>query len=107
MENQVIPYEVNGRSLLYKMPKEVDHHAAQNLCRELDMLVEAYQITELVLDFEKTEFMDSSGIGVIIGRNKTMQFRGGKLCATNIGKRVETIFQSVGLQKIVEIREVQ
>ena len=68
------------------------------------MLVESFGIQELELDFEKTEFMDSSGIGVVIGRNKTMNFRGGKLSASHINKRIEMIFQSVGLEKIVEMK---
>lgn len=106
MEKKIIlPYEIKDRMLVYKMPKEVDHHVAQNLCKELDMLVDAYQIKELILDFNQTEFMDSSGIGVVIGRSKTMQFHDGKIYATHIGKRVEMIFKSAGLYKIVSVKE--
>lgn len=97
-------YQVNGTRLIYRMPKELDHHVAQSLCRELDMLIESFGIRELVLDFAQTEFMDSSGIGVIIGRSKTMRFRDGKIFASHIGKRVEMIFQSAGLGKIVEVK---
>ena len=57
-------YEVRGRGLIYRMPKELDHHVAQQLCKELDMLIETLSIQELELDFLETEFMDSSGIGV-------------------------------------------
>lgn len=98
-------YEVRGHALIYQMPKELDHHVSQQLCRELDMLVETFALQELELDFEKTEFMDSSGIGVIIGRSKTMQFRGGKVLASHLSRRVGMIFQSAGLQKIVEVKE--
>lgn len=108
MENKKLPgegYQVKGQVLTYFMPKELDHHAAQYLCKELDMLVESHMITELVLDFEKTEFMDSSGIGVIIGRGKNMQFRGGKIYAAHMGKRVNMIFQSAGLGRMIEIKE--
>lgn len=108
MENRKLPgegYQVKGQVLTYFMPKELDHHVAQKLCKELDLLVETHMITELVLDFEKTEFMDSSGIGVIIGRGKTMQFRGGKISAVHMGKRVNMIFQSAGLGKMVEVKE--
>ena len=97
-------YEVNAGMLVYHMPKELDHHVAQQICRELDMLVESFGIRELELNFEETEFMDSSGIGVVIGRSKTMQFRNGKLSASHLSKRIHMIFQSVGLQKIVEIK---
>ena len=97
-------YEVKNAILVYQMPKELDHHVAKQICRELDSLVESFGIRELELNFEKTEFMDSSGIGVIIGRSKTMQFRGGKISVSHVSKRVAMIFQSVGLQKIVEIK---
>lgn len=98
-------YEISGQALIYQMPKEVDHHVAQQICRELDMLVESFSIKVLELDFAKTEFMDSSGIGVVIGRSKTMQFRDGKLVASHMNRRVATIFKSVGLQKLVEVKE--
>lgn len=98
-------YEVRGRGLIYRMPKELDHHVAQQLCKELDMLIETFSIQELELDFSETEFMDSSGIGVIIGRSKTMQYRGGKIKASHLSRRVAMVFQSVGLQKIVEVKE--
>ena len=98
-------FELRGQTLIYYMPEELDHHVAKQLCRELDMLIDAYAMQELELDFEKTEFMDSSGIGVVIGRSKSMQFRGGKLSASHLGKRVEMVFHSAGLQKIVDIKE--
>lgn len=108
MEERRLPgqdYRVNGQALTYFMPKELDHHVAKQLCRELDILVESHMVKELILDFEKTEFMDSSGIGVIIGRGKNMQFRGGKVCAAHMGKRVRMIFQSAGLERMVEVKE--
>lgn len=106
MQNQYEKmYEIKGDALIYHMPKEVDHHVAQSLCKELDMLIEAYGIRILEMDFNRTEFMDSSGIGVVIGRSKTMKFRGGKISASHIGKRVGMIFQSAGLSKIVEMKQ--
>ena len=105
MENQYEKnYRVDRAKLIYQMPKELDHHVAESLCKELDMLVESYGIQELELDFNQTEFMDSSGIGVVIGRSKTMQFRGGKLAVSHTGRRVEMILKSVGLEKIVEMK---
>lgn len=98
-------YQINGQVLTFYMPKELDHHVAQGLCKELDMLIESYVVRELILDFQNTEFMDSSGIGVIIGRGKTMQFRGGKIYASHMGKRVKMIFDSAGLGKMIEVKE--
>lgn len=107
MENQMIlSYKVQDKKLTYIMPKELDHHVSMHLCKELDMLVDLYNIKELVLDFHQTEFMDSSGIGVVIGRSKTMQFHEGTLTVVHVGKRVDAIFKSAGIYKIVNIEEV-
>uniref|UniRef100_UPI0040579F49 anti-sigma factor antagonist n=1 Tax=Agathobacter sp. TaxID=2021311 RepID=UPI0040579F49 len=100
-----IPYRRDGSTLCYQMPKELDHHEAQKLCRELDYLIESYQIKELILDFSKTEFMDSSGIGVVIGRQKTMKFHQGMVCVKNLNLRTEAIFKAAGLFQIVKVKE--
>ena len=105
MNNMVKNYTVEGASLSYQMPKEVDHHVAKEICQELDRLIETYGILELVLDFSQTEFMDSSGIGVVIGRSKTMRFRGGSIVATGVGKRVDTILRSAGLYQLLQVRQ--
>lgn len=105
MENIAKNYKVENRILMYQMPREVDHHVAKDLCKELDRLVESYGIIELVLDFSRTEFMDSSGIGVVIGRSKTMRFRGGSIAATGISKRVDTILRSAGLYQLLQVKE--
>ena len=104
MEEMNRQYKVEGVKLVYQMPKEVDHHVAKDMCQELDRLIETYGITELILDFSRTEFMDSSGIGVVIGRSKTMRFRGGSIVATGIGKRVDTILRSAGLYQIIQVK---
>ena len=98
-------YYVEGARLVYQMPAEVDHHIARRLCGELDGLVESLGITELVLDFSETEFMDSSGIGVVIGRSRTMNFRNGRICARGIGKRVDRILRSAGVYRILQMTE--
>ena len=97
--------KVKGKTLKYFMPKELDHHVAQSLCKELDMLIDSFALRELELDFKQTEFMDSSGIGVVIGRSKVMQFRGGRMSVSHLNRRVEMIFESIGLQKVVEVKE--
>ena len=53
----------------YLMPKEVDHHCAGQIIAELDALIEGCGVRKIVFDMKQTEFMDSSGIGVIIGRS--------------------------------------
>ena len=104
MSNVAKHYTVETGTLRYQMPREVDHHVAKEMCQELDRLIEAYGIVELVLDFSKTEFMDSSGIGVVIGRSKTMRFRGGNVSVTGVGKRVDTILRSAGIYRLLQTK---
>ena len=98
-------YCVEGVRLIYQLPQEVDHHVAKELCGEMDRLIESLGIMELVLDFSRTEFMDSSGIGVVIGRSRTMGFRHGSIAAIGIGKRVDRILRSAGVYRILQVKE--
>lgn len=91
----------DGRLIIY-MPKELDHHQASKLKLEADYLIEANQIRELIFDFAETEFMDSSGIGVIIGRCRNMGYYGGKVSAKNLNGRIRKIFMVSGLHKLIK-----
>ena len=58
----------------YLMPKEVDHHCAGQIIAELDALIEGCGVRKIVFDMKQTEFMDSSGIGVIFGSTKILKY---------------------------------
>lgn len=92
------------KELVYKMPKELDQHSAKELTRSIDRLVDEKEINTLILDFSDTCFMDSSGIGVIIGRSRKMKFMDGKVEVCGITPRIERIFKASGLYKLVNVR---
>ena len=56
-----------------------------------------------MFDFEDTEFMDSSGIGIIMGRYKKVAPLGGKIYAINVGKQVARILELSGMSRLVEV----
>ena len=89
MEQQ---FTVNGEKLVVKMPRELDHHYATGLCSQIDLMIDAYNIRKLVFDFMDTEFMDSSGIGVIIGRTRNIGFLGGTTYAIHLNGQIRKIF---------------
>ena len=68
-----------GSAVTVVIAGELDHFAAPQIRRRLDELLEDQTITHLVLDLENLTFMDSSGIGLILGRSKRMQAGGGQL----------------------------
>ena len=62
-------------------------------------------IFNIIFDFEKTDFMDSSGIGILKGRKKTIDMHAGKVTAVNLGERVYKIFEKSGLFQIISLEE--
>lgn len=98
-------FEMQEGKLRVWVPRELDHHLASQLKEEADVLIDAYGVKKLVFDFKDTEFMDSSGIGVLIGRSRTMGFLGGKVIATNLSPRVEQIFRLSGLHQLIAIEK--
>ena len=66
-----------GDALTVYLTGEIDHCVAEGLRNEIEMLIVAHDPHRLILDFSQVSFMDSSGIGMIIGRYKTMIARGG------------------------------
>ena len=96
-------YHMAKEELVVPMPRELDHHAAKTLGREIDFLIDSWQVKKLILDFAETEFMDSSGIGVIIGRKKRMDLYGGELNVCHLGERVQQIFEKSGLFSLLGV----
>lgn len=96
-------YKKEYGCLILKMPRELDHHAAEFLKEEADGLILKYPVRSLVFDFTDTMFMDSSGIGVIIGRCKNVRFSGGYVKAVHLNEQIQRIFQLSGLRKIMEV----
>ena len=56
-------YQVQENCLTIFLPREVDHHHAEEIRKNADMVIEKNHIKYVIFDFERTEFMDSSGIG--------------------------------------------
>lgn len=98
-------YRKEADCMIVPMPREVDHHVAGNMSREIDLLAESWHVHRLVFDFAGTDFMDSSGIGILIGRKKTMDMHAGKVTAVNLGERVYKIFEKSGLFQIISLEE--
>lgn len=95
--------ERNEGKLTVTMPREVDHHCANQIRMEADLLIDTYHVKKLIFDFSHTEFMDSSGIGVIIGRSRNMGYLGGQVVAEHLNQRVEQIFRVAGLHKLITV----
>ncbi|PWI56972.1 anti-sigma F factor antagonist [Sulfoacidibacillus thermotolerans] len=92
-----------GAMMVATLHGELDHHAAENVRGTLDREIEATKVDCLILDLRGVTFMDSSGLGVILGRYKKMQAISGELVVTSLSKPVERLFEMSGLHKIMKI----
>lgn len=98
----MLDYERRRQTLTVRLQDELDHRAAERMRGELDELLQDGSIRCLVLDLKQLRFMDSSGIGFIIGRYKLMARRGGRVAVKNADRRMDRIFQMAGLYELVE-----
>lgn len=98
-------FQVIDKYLMVKMPEEIDHHQAWSISRRADSFLVKDQIEGIVFDFEATKFMDSSGVGIIMGRYKKIACLGGRVFAIHTDRQIRRILYISGLSRIMEIME--
>jgi len=94
-----------GTTLVVKLDGELDHHSASEVREKIDREINLRKINNLILDFDKVDFMDSSGIGVIAGRYKIIDSLGGKIMIIRANEQVDKILEISGLKKILEVNK--
>lgn len=82
---------------------EIDHHCAEEIREYVDSQFRQTNCIHMIFDFSNVSFMDSSGIGMLIGRYKNAGMRGGKLIVCSINESLKRIFKISGLYKILII----
>ncbi len=98
-------YQVEENCLTIFLPKEVDHHHAEEIRKKADKVIEQNHIKYVIFDFDKTEFMDSSGIGAIMGRYRIVRLIGGEIWAVHTNARMKKVLTLSGVTKIMQIYE--
>ena len=100
-------YKLEGTVLTVVLPQDVDHPVTDLVRRETDHIINQNYIRKIVFDFTHTEFMDSSGVGLLMGRYRAMGMRGDCIRATGVSAYIEKLLHLSGVYKFVEIcREV-
>ncbi len=96
-----IKIEVIEKFLVVNLYGEIDHHNVGEIREKLDKELEESKLMKLIFNFKDINFMDSSGIGMVIGRYRILQSKGGSVYVTNLSKEVYRIFEISGLFKII------
>ncbi|SKA88296.1 anti-anti-sigma regulatory factor, SpoIIAA [Clostridium sp. USBA 49] len=100
-----LKFQKQDEKLIVHMSGELDHHSAEEVRNKIDDRLDRDNIEKLILDFTNVTFMDSSGIGVVIGRYKKLSMKKGEVCITNVNNSVKRVFDLSGMFKIIKLYE--
>jgi stage II sporulation protein AA (anti-sigma F factor antagonist) len=95
----------NRDTLIVRLSGELDHHTADDVRMRIDEELGRGGCRHLVLSLKSLQFMDSSGLGVILGRYKLIKQRGGRMVLCDVNPSVYRLFDMSGLFKIMSIYE--
>ena len=96
-------YYEEDKLLVLKIIDEIDECSAQKIRKEADYEIKRYMPRKVIFDFDSVTFMDSAGIGLILGRYKFVNIIGGKLEVANLSQSVKRIFEMSGLLRLIPI----
>ncbi|AGK97847.1 MAG: anti-sigma F factor antagonist [Clostridium sp.] len=98
-----IEFYKNEDKLIVKLTGELDHHSAEEVRNKIDDRIARNGSNKVILDFSNVNFMDSSGIGVVIGRYKKLSMKKGEICIANVQESVKRVFELSGMFKIIKL----
>lgn len=97
--------EVRGSRLVVSLPSELDHHYTEEIRTEIDQMVSELPVDEVEFDFTRTVFMDSAGIGMLIGRYKVMKALNGRILLSHMNGQIRRILSLSGIQRYIQLEE--
>lgn len=102
-----VEYQSRDKLLLLKIDEEIDHHSAEKIRKRADYEIQIHIPKKVVFDFDNVAFMDSSGIGMLIGRYKLTSMFGGKTSMVNVKPTIQKVLEMSGVLKIIPIEEIE
>ncbi len=96
-------YIAEDKLLILEITEEIDHHQAEKIRRKADDEITKFMPRKVILDFKDVTFMDSAGIGMVLGRYKMINMIGGKLEMENVSVPLKKIFDMSGITQICPI----
>lgn len=100
-----VTIESSGSLIVAYLIGEIDHHTASLIREKIDNTISFKKPSHLILDFKNVTFMDSSGIGLVMGRYRLMQNFKGTVEIRNVSPRKKKLMELAGLGSIAIIKE--
>ena len=98
-----IDYKKEDKQLVINLTEERDHHSTEKIRRRADYEIQRHIPRKVIFNFSGVTFMDSAGIGMVIGRYKLITMLGGAVSMINVKPSVRKIFEMSGILKIIPI----
>ncbi len=95
-------FDIDNNILIVSINGEIDHHTAEEIRNDIERKFYNANVKNMIFDFSNVTFMDSSGIGMIIGRYKYVKNFGGNVVVCNVNNTFDRIFKISGLYKIIK-----
>ena len=96
-------YIPKDKFLTIKISEEIDESTTEKLRRKIDNEITRFLPRKVIFDFSNVSFMDSAGIGMLLGRYKVIKMLGGQLELLNVNKQIEKVFEISGILKIIPL----
>ncbi len=98
-------YQEKDKLLIFEMTEEIDHHTTEKIRRKMDHEITRYMPRKIVFNFNQVTFMDSAGIGMLMGRYKLAKMLGSKVEIMKIQPSVRKVLEMSGVLKIIPLNE--
>lgn len=98
-------FEVMGETLIIHLPEELDHHVAGEIRKETDEYFTEKRIRDVIFNYQDTCFMDSSGIGLIMGRYREVRYLKGDVYIVGVHDKIARILEISGLYRIARVQD--
>ena len=97
-----LTFSTKERNLIVKIEGEVDHHTSVEIREEVDREYQRKRARNIIFDFSNIQFMDSSGIGVLMGRYRNVMILGGNVGLCCVRPQVDRVLAISGIYKIIK-----
>lgn len=101
----MVKIDVTGEVVTAYLSGEIDHHTAAKMRKEIDAAVEGNVLTLLVLDFSGVTFMDSSGIGLVMGRYASAKKKSAVLHVSGVSETLYKVMRLAGIERLARLEK--
>lgn len=100
-----VKYFEKDKLLQIQFTEEIDHHTTEKMRRRADYEIERHIPRKVIFDFNNVSFMDSAGIGLLLGRYKNATILGAKVELVNVNRAVYKLLKMSGITKLIPVKE--